>query len=84
MHLNISNIYDVKFILSQIYRLEHEDQPQVIEIPELAPYPELAQILRNCTIPRRDLRIKSCTALLSHLRRWAADHPDISEGMFDR
>ncbi|MBQ6473003.1 MAG: protein kinase [Victivallales bacterium] len=66
------------------YRLEHEDQPQVIEIPELAPYPELAQILRNCTIPRRDLRIKSCTALLSHLRRWAADHPDISEGMFDR
>ena len=66
------------------YRLEHEDHPQVLEIPELSAYPELAQILRNCTIPRRDLRIKSCTALLSHLRRWAADHPDISAGMFDK
>ena len=65
------------------YKLEHEDQPQVIDIPDLAPYPELAQILRNCTIPRRDLRTKSCSALLSHLRHWATEHPQAAEGMFD-
>ena len=55
------------------YNLDHETKPMMLEAPELFDHPRLQQILRNCTIPRLDMRTRNCQALLSQIQNWAED-----------
>ena len=50
--------------------MEKSELAAVTEIPELsgAAYRELADVIRNCTILRRDRRISSCTLLAKQLQ----------------
>ena len=50
--------------------MEKTEMTAVREIPELSSknYRELAEVIRNCTIYRRDLRISSCTVLAKQLQ----------------
>lgn len=53
------------------YHLEQDNIPVIAELPELQGIPKFAEIIRNCTIPRRDMRTSNCQVLLSQLRAWA-------------
>ncbi len=50
------------------YQLESMEQPMLNDIPGLAGMPALAEVLRACTIPRRDRRIASCMQLMHMLK----------------
>jgi len=50
------------------YQLESMEQPMLTDIPGLAGMPALAEVLRACTIPRRDRRIASCMQLMHMLK----------------
>ena len=58
--------------------MERNDLPAVGEIPELsgAAYRELADVIRNCTIYRRDRRTASCVLLARQLQT-AAENCDL-------
>ncbi len=53
------------------YMLEHSTTPALSDIPELASLPKIADVLRQCTIPRRDKRISSCRELMARLAKAA-------------
>ncbi len=53
------------------YHLEHHDGPVINEIPELASVPKLADIIKTCTIPSRDKRMKNCQTMLNQIKLWA-------------
>lgn len=53
------------------YMLENDDAPVVRAIPELKDLPEIADLLRNCTIPRRDKRLGNAGELADAIRRAA-------------
>ncbi|MGI6354599.1 MAG: protein kinase [Lentisphaerae bacterium] len=53
------------------YHLNHDVQPVVNEAPDLNSVPPIFEVLRACTIPRRDLRINKCEVLLNLLRQKA-------------
>jgi serine/threonine protein kinase len=53
------------------YHLASVDQPTVTEIPELAEFPELAQLIGQCTVPRLGKRIANTATLLNRLERTA-------------
>lgn len=53
------------------YHLASLDQPTIVDIPELAAFPELAQLIGQCTVPRLGKRIANTATLLSRLERTA-------------
>jgi serine/threonine protein kinase len=53
------------------YHLGHDTQPVVNEAPDLNSVPPIFEVLRACTIPRRDLRVSKCDILLNLLRQKA-------------
>lgn len=53
------------------YHLGNTAIPIVAEIPELKDYPLIAELIRECTIPKRALRIGNCTVLANMLKRHA-------------
>lgn len=55
------------------YHLDHDDIPILTELPELQNFPKFAEIIRNCTIPRRDIRTQSCQAILLQLHKWSSE-----------
>jgi len=57
--------------LDMQYHLNHDTQPVVNEAPDLNSIPPIFEVLRACTIPRRDLRINKCDILLNLLRQKA-------------
>jgi serine/threonine protein kinase len=55
------------------YHLGNVDQPAVMEMPDLASFPEIAHLLSQCTVLRRDRRIATSAALLARLEHAAAE-----------
>jgi serine/threonine protein kinase len=66
-----SSLMQKQFRVDAKYHLEKDNRPNIIDIPELDDYPELQEIIRECTIPRRDLRISSSQGLLLRVKDWA-------------
>ncbi len=66
-----SSLVQKQFRMDAKYNLERGNMPSIMDIPELEDYPELADILRDCTIPKRDLRIATCQGLLGRIKEWA-------------
>ncbi len=62
-----------QFRLDAKYHLDHDEMSVITELPELADVPEFAQIIKDCSIPRRDKRPASCQALLAKMKAWAAE-----------
>jgi len=54
--------------------LQNGTVPLCGDLPDLDEYPELQDILKRCTIPRRDLRTDSCGKLLHQFKIWAKDN----------
>ena len=54
------------------YHLETVTQPTVSDIPELAEYPEIAQFIIQCTVPRRDKRLANPALFIRGLEAAAA------------
>ncbi len=48
------------------------DMPAVTDIPELTAHKEIADVIRNCTIYKRSVRISSCLVLAARLKAAAA------------
>jgi len=55
------------------YHLDSVEHPTMTDMPELAEFPEVAQLIGQCTVPRRDKRIASTSVLLSRLEHAAAE-----------
>lgn len=53
------------------YHLGNTAIPIVMEIPELKNYPLIADLIRECTIPKRAQRINNCNVLANMLKRHA-------------
>ena len=66
-----SSLVQKQFRTDAKYHLEKDNRPSILDIPELDDYPELQEIIRDCTIPRRDLRINSSQGLLLRIKDWA-------------
>jgi len=50
------------------YKLETDEKPALLgDIPELVNVPEIAELLRKCTIPRLDKRLPNCALFSSEL-----------------
>lgn len=56
------------------YHLEHDDQSILTEMPELNELPKIAALIRQCAIPRRDMRPQSCEIILSQLREYCSEY----------
>jgi len=56
------------------YHLDNVDQPAALEMPDLAQFPQIAQLISQCTIPRRDKRLGTSAALLTRLEHAATEH----------
>lgn len=50
------------------YHLEHTETSVITDIPELVQYPKIVEVIKNCSIPRRDKRPQNCMALLNQLK----------------
>ena len=50
------------------YHLEHTETSAVADIPALSEMPLVAEVIRSCSIMRRDKRMPSCALLLAKLR----------------
>lgn len=55
-------------------QLEGMDESLVREVPALQEMPEVADVLRLCTVPRRDKRIANCSQLLMMLQKRAEQY----------
>ena len=66
-----SSLVQKQFRLDAKYHLEKDNSPSILDIPELDDYPGLIDIIRECTIPKRDLRISSTQSLLLKVKDWA-------------
>ncbi|MBP5639192.1 MAG: protein kinase [Victivallales bacterium] len=56
------------------YQMESMDQPMLSDIPGLSQFPAIAEILRMCTVPRRDRRIASCNQFILMLKQKAEQY----------
>lgn len=54
------------------YHLEHDEKSVIADIPELASYPKIAEVIRNCSIPMRERRPANCGIIMSQLVSAAA------------
>ena len=50
------------------FQLDNMEQPLLQDIPALGDYPDIANLLRRCTIPRRDRRVATCALLMHELQ----------------
>lgn len=62
-----------QFRLDAKYHLDHDEMSVITEVPELTEYQSFAQIIKDCSIPRRDKRPANCQALLAKIKAWAAE-----------
>jgi len=51
------------------FHLEKSEQPMVDEVPEVQDIPKLVELIRRCTIPRRERRIRSTNTIINSLHR---------------
>jgi len=56
------------------YHLDNTTIPTVMEIPELKNHPRIAELIRECTIPKRAQRINNCNVLASMLKHQAEEY----------
>lgn len=56
------------------FQLDSLEQPLLRDTPALNELPKIAEVLRRCTIPRRDKRISSCHQLMHELKIAAEQH----------
>lgn len=56
------------------YQLESIEDPMLLDLPALNELPEIADLLRQCTIPRRDKRMSSCSAFCMLLKSKAEQY----------
>ncbi len=68
-----NDLLSKQFRLDAKYHLEHDEISVITELPELTDMPEFAQIIKDCSIPRRDKRPASCQVLMARIKAWAAD-----------
>ena len=66
-----SSLVQKQFRTDAKYHLERDARPSIIDIPELDEYEELADIIRECTIPKREMRVSSSQGLLLRVKDWA-------------
>ncbi len=62
-----------QFRLDAKYHLDHDDISVIQELPELAEMQEFAQIIKDCSIPRREKRPANCQALIAKIKAWASE-----------
>ena len=55
------------------FHLDKSEEPLVLEVPEAHDIPKLEQLIRRCTIPKREARIKHTTTIINSLRRIAKE-----------
>ena len=68
-----NDLLSKQFRLDAKYHLDHDEMSVITELPELMDMPEFAQIIKDCSIPRRDKRPASCQILMARIKAWAAD-----------
>jgi serine/threonine protein kinase len=74
LHQTADELKSRQFRSEARYSLTSGDLPAVVEVPELAEFPELFQLIGQCTVPRLDKRVGSAAALLSRLERAAGQY----------
>ena len=62
-----------QFRLDAKYHLDHDEMSVITELPELSELPDFAQIIKECSIPRREKRPANCQALIAKIKAWAAE-----------
>ena len=55
------------------YQLETDSISVISELPELVEESAFAQIIKDCSIPKRNMRIPTCQVLLARIKAWAAE-----------
>lgn len=55
------------------FHLEKSEQPMVDEVPEVQHIPKLVELIRRCTIPKRERRIRSTNTIINSLHRIARE-----------
>ena len=68
-----NDLLSKQFRLDAKYHLDHDEISVITELPELTDMPEFAQIIKDCSIPRRDKRPGSCQILMARIKAWAAE-----------
>jgi serine/threonine protein kinase len=68
---NAADLKNKSMRMEAQYHLENLAAPMVTDMPEALEVPELARLLQECTVARRDKRINSCATILTTLRRVA-------------
>ena len=53
--------------------LNSSDQPMVTDVPELRSVPELEALIRRCTVPKREARIRDAKTVATGIQRIAKD-----------
>ena len=62
-----------QFRLDAKYHLDHDEMSVIQELPELTDMQDFAQIIKDCSIPRREKRPPSCQVLIAKIKAWAAE-----------
>ena len=62
-----------QFRLDAKYHLDHDEMSVITELPELADRQDFAQIIKDCSIPRREKRPANCQALIAKIKAWASE-----------
>ena len=62
-----------QFRLDAKYHLDHDEMSVITELPELAERQDFAQIIKDCSIPRREKRPANCQALIAKIKAWASE-----------
>jgi len=62
-------------------QLREDIVPVAGDMVQLTDYPDLEDILRRCSIPKREMRISSCGALLRQISVWAKDNGIVLESL---
>ena len=68
-----NDLLSKKFRLDAKYQLDHDEMSVITDLPELSDIQEFAQIIKDCSIPRREKRPANCQALMAKIKAWATE-----------
>lgn len=67
------DLQEKNFRMEAKFHLEKSDQPMIDQVPEVQHIPKLTELIKRCTVPQREKRIRNANTVINSLMRIAKE-----------